>query len=101
MCWYLLFVNAVLAIQFPIAERTHGYDIKLSPFLMARLAGIIMLVYFLGRYILKGLSTALIPIATNKETRIDKTKYVRIIGTLIYLMIYTRLDIIFTLEKLS
>ena len=61
MCWHSLFVNAVLAVQFPIAERTHGHGIELSPFLMARLAGIIMPVHFLGGHILKGLSTALIP----------------------------------------
>ena len=52
ICWHSLFVNAVLAVQFPIAERTHGYGIELSPFLMARLAGMIMPVHFLGGYIL-------------------------------------------------
>ena len=62
MCWHPLFVNAIIAVQFPIAERTHGDGIELSPFLMARLAGIIMPVEFLGGYILKGLSTALIPL---------------------------------------
>ena len=43
----------------------------------------------------------LIQLATDKEARIDKIKYVRIIGTLIHLIIYIRPDIIFALGKLS
>ena len=42
-----------------------------------------------------------IQLVTNKEARIDKTKYVRIIGTLIYLMVYIKPDIVFALGKLS
>lgn len=68
MCWHPLFVNAILAVQFAIFKRTQGYGIELSPFLMARLAGIIMPVEFLGGYILKGLSTALIPM---EELEVD------------------------------
>ena len=39
--------------------------------------------------------------ATDKEARIDKTEYARIIGTLIYLIVYIRPDIAFALGKLS
>ena len=43
----------------------------------------------------------LIQLVTNKEARIDKIEYARIIGTLMYLIVYTRPDIVFTLGKLS
>ena len=39
--------------------------------------------------------------ANLDEKRINKTNYTRVIKKLIYIIIYTRLDIIFILEKLS
>jgi hypothetical protein len=62
MCWHPLFKNIVLAVQFPIPKREKGVGLELSPILMTTLAGIVMAVEFQGGSILKGLSTALIPI---------------------------------------
>ena len=61
MCWHPLFVHGILADQFPIPNRIWGRGLEISPFLMANLAGVIMPVEFRGGLILKGLSTALIP----------------------------------------
>jgi hypothetical protein len=62
MCWHHLFKNIVLADQFPIPKREKGVGLELSPMLMTTLAGTVMAVEFQGGSILKGLSTALIPI---------------------------------------
>ena len=62
MCWYPLFEHSVIAVQFPYAQRTQGIGVELSPFLMATLAGIRTAVEFRGGLILRGLSTALIPL---------------------------------------
>jgi hypothetical protein len=62
MCWHHLFKSVVVACQFPIAKRGQGIGLELSPTLMTTLAGTIMSVSFQGGSILKGLSTALIPI---------------------------------------
>lgn len=61
-CWQPLFVNSVIAVQFPVRERFQGVGIDLSPMLMATLAGTVTAVEFRGGLILKGLSTALIPV---------------------------------------
>ena len=39
--------------------------------------------------------------AASDEQKIDSIDYSRVIGKLIHMMIYTRSDIAFTLEKLS
>lgn len=62
MCWFPLFENSVIAVQFPYANRTQGVGVELSPLLMATLAGIITAVEVRGGLILRGLSTALIPL---------------------------------------
>ena len=62
MCWHTLFEHSVIAVQFPYAQRTQGIGVELSPFLMATLAGIQTAVEFRGGLILRGLSTALIPL---------------------------------------
>ena len=62
MCWHPLFEHSVIAVQFSCAQRTQGIGVELSPFLMATLAGIRTAVEFRGGLILRGLSTALIPL---------------------------------------
>lgn len=62
MCWHPLFEHSVIAVQFPYAPRTQGVGVELSPTLMAILAGIRTAVEFGGGLILRGLSTALIPL---------------------------------------
>ena len=62
LCWHPLFEHSVIAVQFPYAPRTQGVGVELSPFLMATLAGIRTAVEFRGGLILRGLSTALIPL---------------------------------------
>lgn len=61
-CWHPLFVNSVIAVQFPVRERFQGIGVDISPMLMATLAGTVTAVEFRGGLILKGLSTALIPV---------------------------------------
>ena len=61
-CWQPLFVNSVIAVQFPVRERFQGVGVDISPMLMATLAGTVTAVQFRGGLILKGLSTALIPV---------------------------------------
>lgn len=65
MCWHTLFVYSFIVVQFPYAERTQGIGLELSPFVMVTMAGILTAVEFRGGLILRGLSTALIPL---KET---------------------------------
>ena len=62
MCWHPLFERSVIAVQFPYAERTQGVGVELSPSLMATLAGVRTAVEFRGGLVLRGLSTALIPL---------------------------------------
>ncbi|KAL8901474.1 MAG: hypothetical protein Q9207_005185 [Kuettlingeria erythrocarpa] len=62
MCWYSLFTHAPMAVQFPVLPRKEGIGLEISPVLMANLAGTVMVVEFQGGLILKGLSTALIPV---------------------------------------
>ena len=62
MCWHALFVNGVIATQFPIRDRKEGVGVEISPDLMATLSGVVAPAEFRGGLILKGLSTALIPI---------------------------------------
>ena len=62
MCWHPLFEHSVIAVQFPYTQRTQGVGVELSPFLMATLAGVRTAVEFRGGLILRGLSTALIPL---------------------------------------
>ena len=62
MCWHPLFEHSVIAVQFPYTQRTQGVGVELSPFLMATLAGIRTAVEFRGGLVLRGLSTALIPL---------------------------------------
>ena len=62
VCWHPLFEHSVIAVQFPYTRRTQGVGVELSPFLMATLAGIRTAVEFRGGLILRGLSTALIPL---------------------------------------
>ena len=62
MCWHPLFERSVIAVQFPYAERTQGVGVELSPSLMATLAGIRTAVEFRGGLVLRGLSTALLPL---------------------------------------
>ena len=61
-CWQALFVNSVIAVQFPVRERFQGVGVDISPMLMATLAGTVTAVGYRGGLILKGLSTALIPV---------------------------------------
>ncbi|KAI4188248.1 MAG: hypothetical protein LQ346_005356 [Caloplaca aetnensis] len=51
-----------MAVQFPVLPRKEGIGLEISPVLMANLAGTVMVVEFQGGLILKGLSTALIPV---------------------------------------
>ncbi|KAL8962802.1 MAG: hypothetical protein Q9193_000855 [Seirophora villosa] len=67
MCWLPLFVHTVIAVQFPLPSRGDGVGLEISPVLMAHLAGIVMVVEFQGGMILKGLSTALIPMRRCDE----------------------------------
>ncbi|KAL8652400.1 MAG: hypothetical protein Q9226_004288 [Calogaya cf. arnoldii] len=62
MCWPPLLAHTPIAVPFPVPQRKEGIGLEMSPLLMARLAGIVMVVEFQGGLILKGLSTALIPI---------------------------------------
>ena len=62
MCWHPLFERSVIVVHYPYAQRTQGIGVELSPFLMATLAGIRTAVEFRGGLILRGLSTALIPL---------------------------------------
>ena len=62
LCWHPLFERSIIAVQFPYTRRTQGVGVELSPFLMATLAGIRTAVEFRGGLILRGLSTALIPL---------------------------------------
>ena len=65
-CWQPLFVNSVIAVQFPVRERFQGVGVDISPVLMATLAGTVTAVEFRGGLILKGLQTALIPVRRLK-----------------------------------
>ncbi|KAI4088450.1 MAG: hypothetical protein LQ344_006105 [Seirophora lacunosa] len=67
MCWLPLFIHTVIAVQFPLPSRGDGVGLEISPVLMAHLAGIVMVVEFQGGMILKGLSTALIPMRRCDE----------------------------------
>ncbi|KAL8924354.1 MAG: hypothetical protein Q9208_004136 [Pyrenodesmia sp. 3 TL-2023] len=51
-----------MAVQFPLPRREEGAGLEISPVLMASLAGIVMVVELQDGLILKGLSTALIPV---------------------------------------
>ncbi|KAL8851777.1 MAG: hypothetical protein Q9221_003291 [Calogaya cf. arnoldii] len=62
MCWPPLLAHTPVAVGFPIPQRKEGLGLELPPLLLARLAGIVMVVEFQGGLILKGLSTALIPV---------------------------------------
>lgn len=62
ICWYPLFTHTSMAVQFPIPPRINGVGLAISPALMASMAGIIMPVEYHGGFILKGLSTTLVPI---------------------------------------
>lgn len=62
MCWPPLFTHTPMAVQFPVPQKKEGTGLEISPLLMTRLAGIVMAVEFQGGLILKGLSTALIPV---------------------------------------
>ena len=67
MCWHPLFEHSAIAAQFPYAPRTQGVGVELSPLLMATLAGIQTAVEFRGGLILRGLSTALIPLGMRED----------------------------------
>ncbi|KAL9005434.1 MAG: hypothetical protein Q9188_001792 [Gyalolechia gomerana] len=62
ICWYPLFTHTSMAVQFPVPPRIDGVGLAISPALMASMAGIIMPVEYHGGFILKGLSTTLVPI---------------------------------------
>ncbi|KAL8839214.1 MAG: hypothetical protein Q9170_001820 [Blastenia crenularia] len=62
ICWLPLFRHTPLATQFSVPDRLDGFGLELSPALMAWMAGTVMPVEYQGGLILKGLSTALIPI---------------------------------------
>lgn len=61
LCWTPLFTNIAMAVQFPVPRRNEGVGLEIPPLLMAHLAGIVLVVEFQGGMILKGLSTALVP----------------------------------------
>ncbi|KAI4119249.1 MAG: hypothetical protein LQ338_007307, partial [Usnochroma carphineum] len=62
MCWHPLFTQTAMAVQFPVPSKKDGIGLEIPLSLMASLAGIVMAVEFQDGLILKGLSTALIPI---------------------------------------
>ncbi|KAL8758284.1 MAG: hypothetical protein Q9184_003973 [Pyrenodesmia sp. 2 TL-2023] len=61
-CWYPLFTHTSMAVDYPVPQRKEGIGLEIAPLLMASLAGIVMVVELEGGLILKGLSTALIPV---------------------------------------
>ena len=61
-CWCPLALNSVIAIQFPTRKRFSGVGVDISPRLMAELAGAQAVQVSQRTYILKGRSTALIPV---------------------------------------
>jgi len=60
--WHQVFPHSVIAVQFPARERFQGTGVDIPPPLMATLAGATKPVEFRGGIILKGVSTALIPV---------------------------------------
>ena len=62
LCWMPLFTNSVLATQFPARTRKEGIGLDIPPTIMATLAGIVMVADFQDGLILKGLSSALVPV---------------------------------------
>ena len=62
MCWHPLFVYSVIAVQFPYAQRSQGFGLEVSAFVMVTMAGILTAVEFRGGLVMRGLSTRLIPL---------------------------------------
>jgi hypothetical protein len=67
-CWTPLFLNSVLAADFPIRPRNWGLGVELTFEMMARLAGIYYNVKHKGDIYLRGSSTLLFPTATSTSS---------------------------------
>ncbi|KAL8981871.1 MAG: hypothetical protein Q9205_003470, partial [Flavoplaca limonia] len=61
-CWIPMFTNSILTPQFPTRSRNDGFGLDIPPEMMASLAGVVMAAEMQEGLILKGLSTALVPI---------------------------------------
>ncbi|KAL8835103.1 MAG: hypothetical protein Q9176_007097 [Flavoplaca citrina] len=61
-CWIPMFTNSILTPQFPTRSRNDGVGLDIPPEMMASLAGVVMAAEMQEGLILKGLSTALVPI---------------------------------------
>ena len=68
-CWFPLFANSVIALDFPTAHRTNGEKGIEVPFeIMVALAGAQYLVEYEGTTILKGSSCMLVPIQNYHDS---------------------------------
>lgn len=67
-CWHPLFSNAVIAKDFPIADRGPETGLEISIPLMAALAGVRHAVEFEGGLLLKGHSSMFVPVKRHGDS---------------------------------
>jgi hypothetical protein len=67
-CWHGLFVNPVIAYDFPISDRGDELGLEISIPMMAALGGASRAVEFEGGLLLKGFSSAFVPLRRSGDS---------------------------------
>jgi hypothetical protein len=67
-CWHELFVNPVIAHNFPIEKRHFGKGLEIPIHMMAALCGASQAVEFDGGIVIKGFSSMLVPLERREDS---------------------------------